>query len=340
MTSVDDSQDRDPIATPSLFAVRDDVVAGVRGALSVRDLGGDGPPVLLLHGAGSSLLAWSGLAATLAPRHRVIAMDLPGHGRSYDVARWEWDQVAADVAAVVGRVGAVRPALIGHSLGGLLAVRCASRDDVETSGVVNIDGFNVHDLNIYSPQQAADVSQMLMRLRSQRPRAGVDALTQVQVDELRQGTRERTDSQGGPGATDVEATITRCLRPRTDGRYDVGVDPVVAESIHLAVSSTDLSAEYRRLGCPGLVALASEPEPLPGEAEWVGSLQRTVSQAIARHLDELATVLPNLEVLRVRATHSSVLHNAELGAVLLEWLSGLDQTYRVGGPADARRGRE
>src|SRR5947208_8335140 len=44
--------------------------------------GGDGPPLVLVHGLGGTIENWRALAPSLAARHRVLVPDLPGHGRS------------------------------------------------------------------------------------------------------------------------------------------------------------------------------------------------------------------------------------------------------------------
>lgn len=50
--------------------------------IALRDYGGTGSPVLLLHGAGGNLAYWDPVAPLLAGHHRVVAVDLRGHGRS------------------------------------------------------------------------------------------------------------------------------------------------------------------------------------------------------------------------------------------------------------------
>src|SRR5687768_3763552 len=45
--------------------------------------GGDGPPLVLLHGPGANATHWARVIPALAKRHRVIAPDLPGHGASH-----------------------------------------------------------------------------------------------------------------------------------------------------------------------------------------------------------------------------------------------------------------
>ena len=81
--------------------------------LATRDFGGEGAPVLLLHGAGAHLDAMAPLADALRAEHRVLAVDLPGHGHSPD-ADWDWDAARAAWSSGTesrscGRIRAWRP---------------------------------------------------------------------------------------------------------------------------------------------------------------------------------------------------------------------------------------
>jgi pyruvate dehydrogenase E2 component (dihydrolipoamide acetyltransferase) len=90
--------------------------------------GGDGSPIVLIHGFGGDLNAWMFTQPALAERHRTIALDLPGHGGSTKTVG------AGDAAALAGAVGAAldalgiaRAHLVGHSLGGALALWLAAQ---------------------------------------------------------------------------------------------------------------------------------------------------------------------------------------------------------------------
>jgi 2-hydroxymuconate-semialdehyde hydrolase len=90
--------------------------------------GGDGPPLVLLHGGiecGGAI--WAPVVARLAERHRVVIPDLPGLGESDPVDRLDAATFAAWFTALLRQTCDERPALVAHSLGGTLAARFAAR---------------------------------------------------------------------------------------------------------------------------------------------------------------------------------------------------------------------
>jgi len=91
--------------------------------------GQDGEVVLLVHGYGGDRNSWLFLQEPLAARHRVYALDLPGHGTSAkDVGDGSVGVLADAVLGVLDSIGAERAHLVGHSLGGAVAVAAAARD--------------------------------------------------------------------------------------------------------------------------------------------------------------------------------------------------------------------
>jgi pyruvate dehydrogenase E2 component (dihydrolipoamide acetyltransferase) len=103
--------------------------------ISYAGAGQDGAVVLLIHGYGGDKNSWLFLQEPLAARHRVYALDLPGHGASAkdvggaDLGDADLGGVLADaVAGVLDAVGAERAHLVGHSMGGAVALAVAARD--------------------------------------------------------------------------------------------------------------------------------------------------------------------------------------------------------------------
>lgn len=101
---------------------------GVDGAQLAAAVGGDGSPVVLLHGFPQTHLMWRHVAQRLAFEHTVICPDLRGYGASDkpdadSPGVYAKRTMAADVVALAGALGHDRFALVGHDRGALVAFR-------------------------------------------------------------------------------------------------------------------------------------------------------------------------------------------------------------------------
>src|SRR5215217_2357888 len=102
--------------------------------------GGEGPSLVLLHGAGDNALDWRWVMPTLAATHRVYAPDLPGSPES---ARPAADYSPAFferfVAAFIDALGIAQATFVGNSLGGLIALRLALSEPARVRALVLVD---------------------------------------------------------------------------------------------------------------------------------------------------------------------------------------------------------
>ncbi len=99
-----------------------------RGRFHVRDSGGEGTPVVMLHGWPESGYCWTHVAAHLDPRWRVIAPDLLGLGdseRCAELSRYRKQSLAADMLAVLDAMQVKECLLVGHDWGGIVAQEMA-----------------------------------------------------------------------------------------------------------------------------------------------------------------------------------------------------------------------
>jgi pimeloyl-ACP methyl ester carboxylesterase len=119
-------------------------VAGIR--LHVRDTGPKtAPPVILLHGFGSSLLTWEPWARSLSYTHRVIRYDLPGFGLTGADPTGDYSDARgiAVLGALMDTLSVQRASLVGNSLGGKIAwmFAAAHPDRVDRLVLISPDGF-------------------------------------------------------------------------------------------------------------------------------------------------------------------------------------------------------
>ena len=78
--------------------------------------------VVFIHGVGGSAAAWQGQARSFgAAGYAPLAVDLPGYGGRPPIQHTDFEQLSSDVEAQIERAGLVRPVLVGHSLGGMIA---------------------------------------------------------------------------------------------------------------------------------------------------------------------------------------------------------------------------
>ena len=97
--------------------------------------------VLLLHGVGGGRAIWgdaaSGTARAVAQAcYRAVAVDLPGYGDSASMGAPDLAALVAGVRAVIGRLGASRVVLLGHSMGGMVAQELMAQSPLGVDGLI------------------------------------------------------------------------------------------------------------------------------------------------------------------------------------------------------------
>ena len=113
------------------------VAAGVDTAVLE---GGDGPPLLLLHGPGESAAVWLTVLGDLVRTHRVVAADLPGHGASAAPAyAMHQDWIDSWLDDLIAATCATPPVLVGRVVGGAIAASFAAAHPDRLTHLVLVD---------------------------------------------------------------------------------------------------------------------------------------------------------------------------------------------------------
>jgi pimeloyl-ACP methyl ester carboxylesterase len=286
--------------------------------IAVRDSGGPGTPLLLLHGAGANLLSMQVLAGELGPRFRVVTADLRGHGRSGD-GPWGWDAVLGDLEAVCDGLGLNEPAVAGWSLGGMIAALWAERHPL-CPAAVSIDGT--------PPPSRPDQC------------AGIDpARARADLDRLHGAFAAIRDSMARPlTPADIEAAIgqQRAMAGRLDVPEDLWVEgfrrnlttrdghtwvrplPDVLAAMQEAMAGLDVIPVYDQVKCPLLIVLATDDLP---EQQPFRELYAAYRRGFESRLAGASQGNPRLRVTRVEgATHAMVAERpAEIARLITDF---------------------
>ncbi|HEX9478795.1 MAG TPA: alpha/beta hydrolase [Methylomirabilota bacterium] len=210
----------------------------------------DAPPVVLLHGITGHARVWDHLAERLAPRHRVLVLDQRGHGDSDPAPDDDYrvGTMADDVAAFVGSLRLDRFALLGHSMGGRIAIKYAADHAarlerlviVDIGPDINLAGLQrVRDMMANAPERIESEEWAVEYIRRANPLQDVDMLR----ERVRHGLRR---------APDGELTW----------KYAKGLRDMMREGRRDAV---DLWEPLPRIPCPTLIVRGAESDILSAE---------------------------------------------------------------------------
>lgn len=123
------------MATETLKAATRDGVT-----LRYQDVGSGDPALLFIHGWTCNLTNWRDQVPHFAQNHRVVAVDLRGHGESDKPDQdYTIEGFADDVAWLIGELGLDKPVVIGHSMGGIIALNLAHKHSDRTRAIVLVD---------------------------------------------------------------------------------------------------------------------------------------------------------------------------------------------------------
>lgn len=249
--------------------------------------GGDGVPVLLLHGSVLTRAIWRGLGylGPLSQGRPVIRMDLRGHGRSghpHDPAAYTQETLAADALAVLDAAGTPQVDLVGYSLGARTALTVALTHPQRVRRLVSLGG------------SASD------------QRGALDSVFYPGViDSLRASGMEAFCAAQGLDAPSVEAAGSR-FQTATRQAF-LAADPQAMAALFTATDATGPIPEDSLAACgiPTLWMAGSEDHP-----RWEDSRRA-------------AEIMPSARFVSLPArTHGSTL--APAGPVLEEILAHLD----------------
>ncbi|MFI6322353.1 alpha/beta fold hydrolase [Nonomuraea sp. NPDC050556] len=170
---------------------------------------GEGPPLVLLHGRTDSGLTWAPFVVHFARRFQVIRPDLRGHGKSPYPGSYALPDMAEDVARLLDDLGVERAAVIGHSLGGMVAYHLAMLHPSRVSRMVLEDPPPPLPIIRAAPEVDPGDPQAEMLLDTERQFAAPDP---AWAEGLGRVTVPTMVLYGGP-STHVPADRTAALIP-------------------------------------------------------------------------------------------------------------------------------
>ncbi|MEZ4730786.1 MAG: alpha/beta hydrolase [Caldilineaceae bacterium] len=223
--------------------------------------GGDKPPVVLAHGFSDDGLCWTPVAQALEADYDVIMIDARGHGRSdAPEAGYGPVEMAADLAGLITGLGLIKPAVMGHSMGGSTTMALAGLYP-EVPGAIIIEDSGARNL------MAGNSAEAQARLQQWRDR----------LVNLQSKTREAVLQQGhadNPAWSDAE------LDPWAGAKLRFNLNALNRQGS----AEIDWDQILRSITCPALLLYADPDRGGGVTAERAAEMQELVPQLQSVHI--------------------------------------------------------
>ena len=269
------------------------------------DWGGDGEPMLALHGLASSAHWYDIVARLLLHRYRIIAPDQRGHGQTTQAASgYDWHTLSDDIAALLDHVGAETPgfkepmAALGHSWGGHVVSNFAAHYPDRVRRIVMIDGGFLDGRLFPEPTWEAFSDRL-------RPR-NVTGDRREFLDRLR-------GQMAGFWNSEVERIVQTMVYEDEEGQIQDILRPDNQAQVIRAMWDDPCSHTLTQVQCPALL-LAAGPLPERANSDFAQLRRRMVGAAEASLANGRAHWIPE-------TVHDIGYHKPEeLAQVILEFL--------------------
>jgi len=207
---------------------------GVSPSLLAYEAKGSGEPILLLHGLSASHRWWSQNAPVFARSYRVYAIDLSGFGDSRELGVFDLNEAVPQVIHWMDALEIPRATVIGHSLGGLIAVMLAAQEPTRVERLVLVDAAML----AFNPGLGRRALGLVRSLRW-TPKRHIPMMAE---DALRANPRAVSHATLQLLTTDGRSDLKRITAPTLIiwGEHDTIVPLSVGEQLQAQISGSQL----------------------------------------------------------------------------------------------------